>query len=266
MVNKIIISPSRFAIHSSLKRVSPRRRSAGFTLVELLTVLTIISVLTAVVVPAMNGMKDADNITNASYTVAGELQRARAYAMAHNTYVWVGFYEEAANAQAPTNVFPYTGEGRLVMGLAASVDGTDIFAAGASPATIPASRLMPIDKLIKIQNVHVTDIGAPTGTGTPLESRPNGAYNGQTSEQYGINSDNVTEETPYPFALDSYTFYKTVCYTPTGEAMIDGNSALRRVGEIDLRLTHGTTVSANSSNVVAIQFTGIGGGVQTYRN
>ena len=111
----------------------------------------------------------------------------------------------------------------------------------------------------------MTDIGAPTETGTPIELRPNGAYNNTTTEQFGIDSDN-SQQTPYPFTVDSYTFYKTICYNPSGEATIDGSTTLERVGEIDLRPTHGTTVNTSSPNVVSIQFTGIGGGVQTYRN
>jgi len=223
------------------------------------------SLLTAFVVPAFTTVKDADNVTNASYTVSSELQKARNYAMAHNTYVWVGFYEEAADAPAPTNTLPpYTGMGRLVIGMAASVDGTQII-----PNALSSSRIVQIDKLIRVQNVHVTDLGAPTGGTTLIANRPNGAYNNQgtisPTELYGINSDS-SETSPYSFTIGSYTFYKTICFSPSGEASIDGNSALRRIGEIDLRPTHGDTLNQTTPNVVAIQFTGIGGGVQTYRN
>jgi prepilin-type N-terminal cleavage/methylation domain-containing protein len=255
--------------HGKSKGVSLRpernRRKGAFSLVELLTVLAIMSLITAFAVPAFTGVKDADNVTNASYTVSSTLQRARTYAMAHNTYVWVGFYEEAADAPAPTNVFPYVGMGRLILGTVASTDGTQI-----STNPLAASRLVPIDKLTRVQNIHVTDLGAPTGGSSLIANRPNGAYNNNgtisPTELYGINSDSATERTPYTFTIGAYTFYKTICFSPSGEASIDGSTFLRRVGEIDVRPTHGDRLDLNAPNVAAIQFTGIGGGVQTYRN
>jgi len=247
-------------------RGTSNRNCRAFSLVELLTVLALMSLLTAFVLPAFTTVKDSDNVANAAYTISGQLLRARTYAISHNTYVWVGFYEENADASAPpANAFPYTGMGRVVIGTVASVDGTGII-----PSPLTSSRLVQVDKLIRVQNIHLTDLGAPSGGTSLISSRPNGAYNNNgaisSTELYGINDDNVTEQTPYPFTVGAYIFYKTICFDPTGEASIDGNSSLRRVGEIDLRPTHGDTLNSNSPNVVAIQFTGIGGGLQTYRN
>jgi prepilin-type N-terminal cleavage/methylation domain-containing protein len=267
------LSPSKLTRKASHPSGTSLR---GFSLVEILCVIAVISVMTAFVMPALTE-SDASNVSNASYTISGALQRARTYAMAHNTYVWVGFYEEAANASAPTSVVPpYAGAGRVVIGMVASVDGTQINADGTS-APLNASRIVQIDRLTRVQNVHLTDLGAPTNGATPLSSRPPGAYEvasatppGYTisstqQPQCGISSDS-SEQTTSPFSVGAYTFYKTVRFSPTGEASIDGSTIYQRVGEVDLRPTHGAAINVTSPNVVAIQFSGIGGGLQTYRN
>jgi prepilin-type N-terminal cleavage/methylation domain-containing protein len=249
-----------------------RDARAGFTLVELLTVIAVMSLLTAMSLPVMNSIKDSQNITLGTTSVSSALQRARTYAMAHDTYVWVGFYEEAANTTTPTNAFPYSGAGQVVIGMAASVDGTQIYPNTASAGTLTAPQVVPIEKLMKLENVHCTDLGVPTGTGTALASRPNGAYASAATpgvilaqEQFGIDSDDSAQAT-HLLVLDGYTFYKTIRFSPSGEAAINDSSSLRRVGEIDLRPTHGTQINLSTPNVASIQFSGIEGAIQTYRN
>src|ERR1700733_6028564 len=85
-------------------RLLNRPNGRGFTLIELLVVISVMVVILAMVVPAFNGMKGEGDVTKAVYDVAGVLQTARSYAMANNTYVWVGFYEESeANPSTPSN-------------------------------------------------------------------------------------------------------------------------------------------------------------------
>jgi hypothetical protein len=63
-----------------------------------------------------------------------------------------------------------------------------------------------------------------------------------------------------------YIFTKIVQFSPRGEGVIDNsNYALASVSEIGLQPTHGTTADTISTNLVAIQFTGIGGNVRIYR-
>src|SRR5271163_2302689 len=66
----------------------------GYTLIELLTVITIITVLAALALPAFTSMAGAGSMTSASYAISGAIQSARSYAMAHDTYTWLGFFEE----------------------------------------------------------------------------------------------------------------------------------------------------------------------------
>ena len=81
-----------------------RRLISGFTLIELLVVIAIIILVAAFIVPAFTSIKGAGDVTSAAYTIKGVLDQARTYAIANNTYTWVGFYEEETTATTPTNV------------------------------------------------------------------------------------------------------------------------------------------------------------------
>src|SRR4051812_16327417 len=101
---------------------SSKRHEVAFSLVELLVVISIMIAVAALIAPAFTSLKGAGDVTSAAYTIKGVLDQARTYAMANNTYTWVGFYEEDAS-QSPTNP-PTAGLGRLVISIVASKDGT----------------------------------------------------------------------------------------------------------------------------------------------
>jgi prepilin-type N-terminal cleavage/methylation domain-containing protein len=255
------------------------RRRHAFTLIELMVVIGIIAVLMVLLVPAFTNRKSADDITNAAYSIKGVLEKARAHAKANNTYTWVGFYEEATTTSAPTNAPPpYPGKGRLVLAIVASKDGTtsceDPASTTANRLPLIASQIQQIGQLIRVENIHMTDIGPPTVTtsseATTIDDRPDFPYTWGAPNDYQnrINSDDTHSQfnqSLYPFAAQGYTFYKTIRFSPRGEANINSTYNLKRLGEIGLKPTHGTVVDTNSPNVVAVQFSGITGDVKVYR-
>jgi type II secretory pathway pseudopilin PulG len=249
-----------------------RERTSAFTLLELLIVIGIIALLLVLIAPAFTTIKSAGDVTSAAYTVKGVLDTARTYAEANNTYTWVGFYEEDVS-QSSTN--PATaGIGRLVMSIVASKDGTMLY-------TIPLNSLWTLDglapnpitliqvgKLIKIDNLHLKTFPAATATPPPdtFDTRPVAT----STDQIG----DVTPPNPYlafhyPVNVlpAQYTFTKVVQFSPRGEGVIDNsNYTLATVAEVGVEPTHGATVPASiPANVVAVQFTGIGGNVRIYR-
>lgn len=131
----------------------------GFTLVELLTVIGIIVLLMALVMPAMNGIKGGTDLKSATTEISGTLEQARAYAMANNTFVYVGFQEvDVSKADSAT---PQTsGTGRLAVAVVASKDGTRF------PTSALTTNIVAISKLQRFENLHMgppaTTIARPT--------------------------------------------------------------------------------------------------------
>ncbi len=265
----------------------PPPKPAAFTLVEMLVVIGIVLALVALLAPAFTTLRNAGDVTSAAYAIKGALEQARIYAVANGTYTWVGFYEENTSAAAPTNVAPpYPGKGRLLMASIFSTDGTKIFEDTDPAAPLPAARFKQIGKLVRIEGVHVTDVGpppspAPSPTPSPdkFDGRPRLPYtDGAPFDHYNrISSDNPSgtqvsgDQARFPFSVQNYTFYKEVRFSPRGEATINGTYGLKHTAEIGLVQTHGDTAptpppgsNTYSGNAVAIQFNGIAGQFRIY--
>src|SRR5207249_8712442 len=102
-----------------------RERVSAFTLIELLVVIGIIGLLLVLMAPAFTYIKGGTDVASAAYTIQGALDTARTYAMANNTYTWVGFFEEDEPPPAGPSAIP--GIGRVVMSIVASKDGTMLY-------------------------------------------------------------------------------------------------------------------------------------------
>ncbi len=281
------IPPSCCSSNSAFRNPRSAVQNA-FTLLELLVVIGIIAILSALLVPAFTTRKSADDVTNAAYAIAGVLEQARNYAMSNNTYVWVGFYEENSTAFAPTNAPPpYPGKGRVLLVSVSSVDGTKIFEDSDPAALLPTARIKQVGKLTRVEGIHMTEIGAPPSP-TPFPTPDPNSIDGRPPQPYAdgspfdhfnrISSDDPSskqvngDKTQFPFVAQNYTFYKTVRFSPRGEANINSTYSLKHAGEIGLVATHGdsaptppTSPAKYSGNVVALQFSGVGGNIKIYR-
>jgi prepilin-type N-terminal cleavage/methylation domain-containing protein len=262
----------RSAVRTQLS-VARVKAQCAFTLLELLIVVGIIAVLLVLLAPAFTSLKSAGDVTSAAYTIKGTLDTARTYAKANNTYAWVGFYEENTTDASPTNNSPpYPGKGRVLLAIVASKDGTKIFEDTDPAAQLPPDRIRQVGKLVKVDGIHLTDIGNPSPTPNPtpvpdtLLARPSSPYSeGSPFDHFNRIGSESSDSTLFPFTTQNYTFYKTIRFNPRGEANINSTYTVKHEGEIGVKPTHGTSVDANTPNVVAVQFSGLGGDVKIYR-
>jgi prepilin-type N-terminal cleavage/methylation domain-containing protein len=265
----------RFPLSAFPGHSSPVVRHSAFTLLELLVVIAVIAILMVLVGPTFTSIKAGSDITTAAYTIADALQQGRNYAMANSTYVWVGFYEEDATAATPTTTTPpYSGKGRVVIATVFSNDGTKVYEDSDPVAPLPPTRIKQLGTLLKIEGIHVTDIGAPpspTPTGVSsdmLDGRPDWPYTyaaGINADHFNRISSDSADTTRFAFTVQNYTFSKTVRFNSRGEANINSTYTLKHSAELGLKPTHGIAVDNTSRNLVAIQFGGVGGNFKVYR-
>ena len=280
-------APKRPPYSGSL--ITDHSARAGFTLLELLIVVGIIVVLLVLIAPAFTTIKSSTDVASAAYTTKGVLDTARTYAKANNTYTWVGFYEEDISNP------PNAGTGRLIMSIVASKDGTTIYNPNSptNPDPIDPTRLTQVNKLVKIDNIHLPLFAMGDGTGDTFERRPtlqnDGFGVGYNYSRFGELNAAIPNTAPYtnsqfpfwyPLSAASqseaqYFFRKTLQFSPTGECRINSTYDVRKVIEVGLLQTHGAAVPAPvggggstliyAGNVAAVQISGFAGNTKIYQ-
>jgi prepilin-type N-terminal cleavage/methylation domain-containing protein len=70
---------------------------SGFSLVELMCVIAVVSILASVTAPSIMGLISGDQLTNNAYQLSGLVQQARTTAISEHTYVWLGFSSTTSN-------------------------------------------------------------------------------------------------------------------------------------------------------------------------
>jgi prepilin-type N-terminal cleavage/methylation domain-containing protein len=208
--------------------LGPLPRGA-FSLIELLVVVAIVGILTALVVPAFNGIGSARSLSKAGADVLSILEQARTYAMANNTYVWVGLQPEGDN---------------LVAAVVASKTGR--LTAPAEPQD--ASDLVEISPLRRWNGVALEVI--PNSNG-----RPPSDLAGQLAS---LSTPIRSFSTASGGGMRNFDKF-VVQFDKVGAAKISQGNAVRVI-EIGLMPRFGS-----SSNYAAVQIGGLTGGVKVYR-
>lgn len=200
-------------------------RVAGFTLVEMLVVIAIISILTGFVVQSM-ATRDSREFSGSLARIATQLGSARQTARSMNTYVYVGIRQP----EAPENV--------MYMTMYSSTQGTDVLdqiIGGADISKMPEimTQLARPEKLERIQMAETLsgDIKRPVG-GILIDGAPSFLSRGKTF---------------------SHVFY----FTPEGEA--------RQTPAVQPILELAFEELRNKNNQAVVQVSGITGSVMVYQ-
>lgn len=266
--------------------------------------LAVILILSSIALINFNSILSISTSSEFS-DLASTLVRARAYAMANNTYVWVGIQEvDASYSDAPGVHQSPTGFGRIAVCAVASNDGTTIYQSGnqtpynlstatntTSSSGSPLTVVMP---LRSFNNLHIlAHDSLPNSITTNLPGGANSGSSGSSGSNSGASfyyldtssstSSNAATTFQWPLTgTAQYTFGNTpgaagtvIQFDPRGEAQIvtdddtnqgaESDSILQWI-EIDLEPTHGNSVPSTNSTTAAILIDGPSGAVSLYRS
>ena len=224
--------------------VKPRSSVAGFTLVEMLAVICLISILAVLTVPSLTGLSAAGKFNSAVSGLSETLSLARQTAVARNTYVWVAF-------ALPSSTTTGSSLSTLVV---ASTDGTNPFTDWSSTVTLPDSRLVVVTKPVSYLQTQFLEAGTLTSQQIPsLPGNGDPAVNGLASTlTFKANSPTGT-----------VTYSRVIEYTPSG-LVYNGANPVNFV-EFGIEPGMTATTAIDSKNVADLRVPFITGKTTIYR-
>jgi prepilin-type N-terminal cleavage/methylation domain-containing protein len=200
-LRNLLVAPSTTA-NRRAGRSSSRNR--GFSLIELLVVLSIIAILAAATVSVIPSLLQGNQLDANVATLSGVLDEAREAAIAGNTYVWVAFANPTTSLSGGVAVVVFE-----------SQDGTDpLNGFSTTFATISsANNFLVINNVVHLPGTQVTASGALTVASYPTLSRLPTVSPAAASLQSPLTLTLVQGGT-------TYTFTQAIEFTPDGESKV----------------------------------------------
>jgi prepilin-type N-terminal cleavage/methylation domain-containing protein len=226
----------------------------GFSLIELLVVLAVMSIMATLAAPVLKSLMVAGKLSLATSGVSSVLTQARSYAMAKNTYVYVGIQEVDGVQPSSSN-----GIGDLAVAVVASLDGARPYTS--TSGSLATSDITLIEKPQLFSGVHLTS-SASLSNGAIMTSRPSAS----------VDLSGATAATTFQWPLSGpskYSFTKVIEFDPQGVARVQANAqyspSIQSYLEVPLVPANGDAVSSNISDQAAVQVDGVTGAVTIYR-
>lgn len=176
-------------------QTSATRRRSAFSLIELIIVISVIVIIAAFTMPAMNTILRGSHLTQASGILVGQLNIARQQALSRNRPVEVRFYRYADPEIPGESVSdPKTGHYRAMQ----------LF------EVLPSGVALPIDKIQVLPGGTIFAYSEGTGLSSILDKASAGVDGGQ---QPGVNDKNAPR---LPRGVDSNYEYASIRFNPDG--------------------------------------------------
>ena len=222
-------------------KTTARKQGHGFTLVELLTVIAVMSVLVSLAAPALSSMAKGSQMTQSLIELSGALDQARQYAISRNTYVWVALRPNPEGSNGD----------ELSMVVLASKSGTDP-APWSDYGAVPNSQIDLIARPRTFDQMRFEEAGKYTKTEIPgLSGKSTTSINNTPSENTAI------FRVKLPGATSAVDFDRVIQFTPTGEARV--SSSVIDVIEFGLHPTRG------KAGVAVLRVNGLTGQTAVFR-
>lgn len=227
------------------------RALRGFTLIEMLTVVSIMAVLGLLSVPALQSLQQGGRFTASAYNLADTLNLARTYAVANNTYVYVGLTEVNRTTLASG------GLGRIAAAVVATKDGT---------SGVTASNLLQVRPTQIFDFLYVSPGFPSAATGNMARPTQNVSNLGSLTSGPTTTFSVPLNSTPV-YNFNSSTSW-VVCFNPQGGVNLNG-SPVQWV-ELDIQPILGNAAPALPSNsnkgeLAALMIEGATGSTSVYR-
>jgi prepilin-type N-terminal cleavage/methylation domain-containing protein len=215
-------------------------KTSGFTLTELLVVLAIMGLMVLLAMPALSALRTSEGVNSAVNGVSLLLGQARNYAMAHNTYVWVGFYESTSTQT-------------LTVGM---VGGTT-----SSVSDLANSNYVPIAQVQYFPHLNITTVASVEASNSSMTSSSsktpwaNGTeLNASTLAGFTQTAGGTTITFPQGSILQ---------FDPQGEVNVSSSGVLPHWIQFGLQPIQGGNTT--NPNVAAVQIAGLSGAIQVFR-